>query len=79
MPHVVCPTWPPGRVPTPRSASREGQAVQQDVLTKAEVVEVREGSAASGKLGVVRRGIATSRDDRVAVSEERRAKAEKKS
>lgn len=48
------------------------------MLPKAEV-EGREGSAISGKLGVVRRGTAISRDDRIAVLEERRAETEKKS
>lgn len=62
-----------------RTRSRAGgEARQKDVLPKAEV-EGREGSAISGKLGVVRRGTAISRDDRIAVLEERRAETEKKS
>lgn len=55
------------------------EARQKDVLPKAEEVEVGKGSAISGKLDVVRRGTGISRDDGVAVLEERRAETEKKS
>lgn len=54
------------------------EAGQKDVLPKSEAAEVREGSALSRKLGVVRRATGISCDDRIAILEERRAEPERK-
>ena len=55
------------------------EARHNDMVPKPEEVDVRKGSAISGKLSVVRGGTAISCDDRIAVLEERRAETEKKS
>lgn len=54
------------------------EARQQDMLPKAEEVEVGKGSTISGKLDAVRRGTVISRDDGIAVLEERRVETKEK-